>query len=196
MPLELVRSYLSKRLPIAGSNLYLARPRPEHFDQWVELRRQSKEFLIPWEPRWPEDDLTEFGYKRRLRNYQRHRSTGWGHTYFIFDKSQHELLGGISLMRVTHGIARSGVIGFWMGAPHANKGHMQRVVPEILRFAFEELRLRRVEAACLPRNDRSRHLLLKCGFRQEGYAKAYLEINGTAEDHLLFAIVREDYKRH
>ncbi len=181
-------------MPVAGSNLVLVHPRFEHFDQWVELRRQSKAFLVPWEPRWPEDDLTRLGFQRRLRNYQKHRNTGWGHTFFVFDRTRQELIGGISLMRVTYGITRSGVVGFWMGAHHANKGHMQKVVPEILRFAFDDLRLRRVEAACLPRNDRSRHLLQKCGFRQEGYAKAYLEINGVAEDHLLFAIVREDYK--
>ena len=98
-------------------------------------------------------------------------------------------------MRVTYGITRSGVIGFWMGKDYANQGHMQKVVPALLDFAFDELRLRRVEAACLPRNDRSKHLLQKCGFHQEGLAKAYLEINGKPEDHLLFAIVRDEFIR-
>ena len=97
-------------------------------------------------------------------------------------------------MRITHGITRSSVLGFWMGEPHANKGYMQKVVPTVLDFAFDDLKLRRVEAACLPRNERSKHLLQKCGFQKEGYAKAYLEINGVAEDHVLFAIVKDDYR--
>ena len=61
-----------------------------------------------------------------------------------------------------------------------------RRFPTILSFAFDDLKLRRVEAAALPGNARSIHLLEKCGFKREGYAREYLEINGVREDHILF----------
>jgi ribosomal-protein-alanine N-acetyltransferase len=65
----------------------------------------------------------------------------------------------------------------------------------ILAFAFQRLKLHRVEAACLPHNAPSRGLLLKSGFREEGYAREYLCIDGRWQDHVLFAILRDDWAR-
>jgi ribosomal-protein-alanine N-acetyltransferase len=59
-------------------------------------------------------------------------------------------------------------------------------------FAFDSLRLHRVEAACLPENQASRRLLLRVGFSEEGYARQYLKINGRWQDHLLFALLDND----
>jgi ribosomal-protein-alanine N-acetyltransferase len=63
----------------------------------------------------------------------------------------------------------------------------------ILPFVFDELRLHRLEAACLPHNQPSRSVLTKVGFREEGLARQYLRINGQWADHLLFALLRADY---
>jgi len=63
----------------------------------------------------------------------------------------------------------------------------------MLVFAFERLRLHRVEAACLPTNVPSRGLLAKSGFREEGYARKYLCIDGTWQDHVLYAQLREEW---
>jgi len=65
-------------------------------------------------------------------------------------------------------------------------------LPLVLDFAFERLRLHRVEAACLPHNGPSRGLLLKTGFREEGYAREYLCIDGRWQDHILFALLEHD----
>ena len=62
----------------------------------------------------------------------------------------------------------------------------------MLRFAFDELRLHRVEAACLPRNLASRGVLTKAGFAEEGHAQRYLRINGIWEDHVLYGLVEDD----
>lgn len=80
-----------------------------------------------------------------------------------------------------------------MGAAHANKGYMRKTVPIILSFAFNELMLRRVEAACIPRNEVSINLLKNCGFKEEGYAREYLKINDKQEDHILFAYLSSDF---
>jgi len=71
---------------------------------------------------------------------------------------------------------------------------MSAALPLVLDFAFDRLRLHRVEAACLPTNVPSRALLLRTGFQQEGYARNYLLIDGKWQDHLLFAILREDWR--
>ena len=71
---------------------------------------------------------------------------------------------------------------------------MTAAVTCFLPFAFQTLRLHRVEAACLPSNNPSRALLVRAGFQQEGYARQYLCIEGKWQDHLLFAILREDWE--
>jgi RimJ/RimL family protein N-acetyltransferase len=81
-----------------------------------------------------------------------------------------------------------------IGAPYARQGIMTLAVELVLRFAFNELGLHRVEAACLPSNTPSRKLLTKCGFRQEGYAPQYLKINGAWEDHVLFALLSSEVR--
>jgi ribosomal-protein-alanine N-acetyltransferase len=75
-----------------------------------------------------------------------------------------------------------------------DQGYMTAALPLVLDFAFERLRLHRVEAACLPTNIPSRALLLHTGFQQEGYARNYLLIDGKWQDHLLFAVLREDWR--
>jgi ribosomal-protein-alanine N-acetyltransferase len=71
---------------------------------------------------------------------------------------------------------------------------MTAALPLVLDFSFNRLRLHRIEAACLPTNAPSRALLARTGFQQEGYARQYLCIAGEWQDHLLFAILREDWR--
>lgn len=191
MHLRLLSHFRRKPVEV-NDQLSLVIPSPSHFEEWCELRHRSRSFLEPWEPKWPEDDLTKIGYRRRLNSYQKQRSTGLGRTYFLIDSMSGKLMGGLSLSKISHGSFRSATLGYWMGVDHAGKGHMQDAVHGILRHAFSDLALNRVEAACIPGNSRSIHLLQKCGFRKEGFAREYLEINGIREDHILFAVLRAD----
>jgi ribosomal-protein-alanine N-acetyltransferase len=87
-------------------------------------------------------------------------------------------------------VAQAGTLGYWMGAPHAGQGYMSAALQAVLPFCYDELRLHRVEAACIPRNTPSIRLLEKSGFAREGLAKEYLCINGVWQDHLLFGRVK------
>jgi len=79
-----------------------------------------------------------------------------------------------------------------MGKPHAGKGHMAKAVRAAAGFAFDTLRLHRLEAACLPHNTASMQLLEGVGFTREGYARAYLKINGDWQDHVLYGLLEHD----
>jgi ribosomal-protein-alanine N-acetyltransferase len=79
-----------------------------------------------------------------------------------------------------------------MGEPYAGQGYMSRAVRAALDYAFTRQRLHRIEAACLPTNEPSIRLLKRNGFEQEGFARAYLNINGQWRDHLLFARLDSD----
>jgi ribosomal-protein-alanine N-acetyltransferase len=164
------------------------------FPEWAALRGASREFLTPWESTWPEDALSGAAFRRRLRQYTDDLDRGAGYYFLIRRAADDVLLGGINLTHVRRGIAQSGTLGYWIGAPFARQGYMTEAMNAVLAFAFETLALNRVEAACLPDNAASRALLARCGFTQEGRARKYLRINGIWQDHLTFAILREDWR--
>lgn len=179
---------------IFGDNVMLRAPLMSDYSQWAELRSRSREFLTPWEPTWAASELTRGSFRRRLRYYARDMREDLGYAFFVFSRSGGLLIGGLTLSNVRRGVAQAGTIGYWVGAPHARKGHMSDAMRAFVPFAFQSLRLHRIEAACLPHNRASIRLLEKTGFRREGLAQQYLKINGLWQDHLLFALI-EDYLR-
>jgi ribosomal-protein-alanine N-acetyltransferase len=177
-----------------GRRTFLRSPSPDDWRAWAELRAKSREFLVPWEPSWPRDALTRSLYRRRMRQYADEWRQGIGYSFFLFSRDEEALLGGLSLSNVRRGVAQAANLGYWIGLPHANKGYMSEGIGVALAFAFEDLGLHRVEAACLPHNGPSKAVLARNGFQEEGYAKGYLKIDGAWRDHLLFAINRDDWK--
>lgn len=177
---------------IRTSNLYLRAPDPDDYSAWAVLRMESREFLTPWEPTWNEDDLTRQSFRLRTKRAAREIASDEAYSLFIFESQSETLLGGLTLGLIRRGVAQACTLGYWMGQRHAGKGHMSEAVRGALRFAFSELALHRVEAACLPNNEPSRRLLERVGFRHEGLARAYLKINGAWSDHLLYAALSTD----
>jgi ribosomal-protein-alanine N-acetyltransferase len=180
---------------LVGEGVYLRPALQRDFESWRDLRADSRAFLKPWEPRWPADDLTRSGYRRRLLRQDRDRQDDQAYTFLLFREDDHALLGGLTLGNVRRGVAQCGTLGYWMGELHAGHGYMSKGVRAALRHAFGELRLHRVEAACAPHNERSRRLLEQLGFQHEGFARAYLLIDGAWQDHLLFGLLEGDFKQ-
>lgn len=176
-------------LKLQGGGVYLRPPRLSDHRAWAELRRVSRPFLEPWEPTWPEDDLGRRAFRGRLGAYARELETGEAWPFFVFRQSDDALIGAVRLFHVRRGVAQTGTVGYWVGQKHARQGHMTDAVAAVIRFAFDGLGLHRLEAACMPENGPSAALLLKCGFSEEGYAPAYLKINGEWRDHRLFGLV-------
>ena len=176
---------------VAGQGVLLRTPRAADYAAWSELRGQSRDYLQPWEPAWPEDDLGRAAYRRRLAIYERERELGNAWPFFIFDRDD-RLIGGITLSNVRRGVAETGTVGYWIGRPHAGQGLATAAVSVLRRYAFIDLKLHRLEAACVPHNHASRRVLEKSGFRLEGQAMAYLKINGVWADHLLFGLLSQE----
>ncbi len=172
--------------PLRGAGLTLRFPVLDDYRAWAELRRESRAFLKPWEPDWPDDDLTFSSYKRRVRRYRELAGDDLCFPYFIFS-DENRLVGAVTLSNVRRGVAQMATLGYWIGEAHVRQGHMTHALQVLLPFCFAELGFNRIEAACLPRNEASVRLLAKTGFEREGYARNYLRIAGTWEDHLLYA---------
>jgi ribosomal-protein-alanine N-acetyltransferase len=179
-------------LEIRGARVYLRHPVMQDYSAWAELRAASRAHLTPWEPQWARDELTRSNFRRRLRQYHREIREDLGYAYLIFREVDSRLIGGLNVSNVRRGIAQAASIGYWMGAPFAGQGLMTDAVRTIGHFAFEVLRLHRLEAACLPSNVASQRVLEKAGFKREGLARRYLKINGQWQDHDLFALLSDD----
>jgi ribosomal-protein-alanine N-acetyltransferase len=184
---------LAETLPaIDSERVVLRQPQMSDHSEWAALREKSHEFLKPWEPVWPADDLTRAAFRRRLKRYVEDQRTDQAYSFFIFRKSDGALVGGITLSNVRRGVAQAGSIGYWMGKPYARQGLMSMALRALIPFGFTTLRLHRLEAACITTNVASIRLLEKSGFHREGYARQYLCINGMWQDHLLYARIKDE----
>lgn len=177
---------------LKGERLYLREPQWNDYRQWANLREKSRDFLTPWEPTWREDELEKTSFRVRLRHYSEESRNGHSWTLFLFRKSDKVLLGGITIGNIRRGVGQNAMIGYWCGAPHAGQGYMYDALKLVIPFAFGELRLHRLEAACIPSNLRSVRLLEKAGFSLEGTLRSYLKINGLWQDHLLYGLIEDD----
>lgn len=177
---------------MAGDKVRIRPPQNADFEEWSALRKLSRTFLEPWEPRWPAGEFDRSAWRERLRRYREEQARGTGYAFFIFEAATGRLAGGISLGNIRYGVARNAHIGYWMGAPHAGKGMMSEAIGIVGHFAFETLRLHRLEAACIPQNTRSIRVLEKAGFTREGLLRSYLKINGAWQDHFLYALIEGD----
>jgi len=170
----------------------LVEPSRDHFEAWSLLRETSRHHLVPYEPAWSDDELTAAAYRRRLKRYRLDKRRGTGVAFFTVRASDEALLGGVTLTNIRRGVTQSASIGYWIGLPFVRRGYASETVSAALAYAFDEIGLNRVEAACMPSNGASIGVLERCGFSREGLARSYLKINTAFEDHLLFAKLKDD----
>ncbi|MFV0297457.1 MAG: GNAT family N-acetyltransferase [Hyphomicrobiaceae bacterium] len=194
MEMSLLLTLLGKRTgsPLRSERLVLVSPNRSHYNEWAELRGRSRQHLEPFEPQWSHDELSRAAYRRRLRRYAFERREGAGFAFFIFRSSDAAMVGGMTLSGVRRGVTQSASVGYWIGRPFIRQGYATEALRTVSQFAFENLRLHRVDAACMPRNAGSIAVLGGGGFRQEGLARRFLKINGRWEDHLLFARLADE----
>ena len=181
-----------RQLKLETERLTLRLPRHADFRAWTALRAASADFLTPWEPSWAHDHLSRKSFTGRVYWAQRAMSEASAVPLFILRRSDDALLGAITLDNIRRGPAQATTLGYWIGAAHARRGYMREAIEVMVHYAFRGLDLSRVEAACLPENAASRGVLEKTGFKYEGVAQSYLQINGRWRNHVLYAHLRHD----
>ena len=117
---------------IWGEGVKLRAPLMGDYPAWAELRALSREFLTPWEPTWPADDLTRGAFRRRLRRYADDQRADLAYAFLLFRSVDDVLLGGLTVANVRRGVAQAGTLGYWMGAPHAGQGYMSAALQAVL----------------------------------------------------------------
>lgn len=183
---------VKRKIRIETERLTLRPPQHADFRAWTSLRIKSRDFLTKWEPAWADDHLTRKAFTNRVYWAQRSVNSGTAMPLFLVRREDQNLVGAITLDNVRRGPAQSATLGYWTGEPFARQGYMREAIEAMVHHAFSRMDLSRIEAACLPENAPSRGLLEKTGFKYEGVAQSYLQIDGRWRTHVLYAALRGD----
>jgi ribosomal-protein-alanine N-acetyltransferase len=186
--------------PAAGLRLYgqrvMLRPlTPADFPQWSEVRVRNEDWLVPWEPTRltrladPTRSRDAFSARCAARDRERHAGLAYGFGLFV----DNFFAGEINLNSISRGAMQGGTVGYWIDQARAGNGYIAESVLVLIRFAFDELHLHRLEICIVPRNTNSRRVMEKLRIREEGVAQRFLEINGVWEDHDRFGCTSEEW---
>ena len=187
---------VSAALRLYGRRVMLRPLVASDFEAFSEVRRRNGRWLTDWEPLRPAAaaDPAENvdAFARRCKVRERERAAGNAYSFGIFVDSL--FVGEVNLNGVMRGSMQSATIGYWIDRAKAGHGYVPESVVVLTRFALEELRLHRLEICIIPRNDNSLRVVEKIGWRHEGRAERFLEINGVWEDHDRFGFTAEEWE--
>jgi RimJ/RimL family protein N-acetyltransferase len=115
-------------------------------------------------------------------------------TLAIVLRSEGKLIGGCGLC-VSSSANREGWIGYCLNRGFWGKGYATEAAGALLRFGFEELKLHRVFATCVPLNVGSSNVMEKAGMTFEGNLREHRWIKGKWRDSLLYSILEHEWKK-
>ena len=185
----------SAAIRLYGQRVMLRQLLHTDWAQWSEVRQRNEQWLTPWEPQRPANlldptrDRDAFAARCSARERDRQLGIGYGFGLFV----EPDFAGEINLNSIVRGAQQTGTIGYWIDQAKAGHRYVAEGVVAVLRFAFDELHLHRVEICIVPRNRNSRRVMETLAIREEGVALRFLEINGTWEDHVRYAITAEEW---
>lgn len=184
-------------LELIGPRVVLRPLRAEDWDAWRDVRLRCRDWLEAWEPR-PEpgasDPVTDReAFRARCGAWDRQRHFDAAYGFGMFLREDDRFAGEVSIGSVQRGPFQMGYVGYWIDEALAGRGYVPEGVVLLMRYAFDEIGLHRLEAAVVPRNTPSRRVAEKLGLRDEGLALRFLQIQGVYEDHIRYAITEEEW---
>src|SRR6267142_6882373 len=180
------QSVKTKKALIVGERVFLRAPGKNDFEELLALSRASLRLHrgLPYPPRNTEEFAT-FLERCREPNCV---------CCFVCRVADGAILGSMNVSQIYCGGFQGAYLGYYVGAPFAGQGYMTEAIELILRYAFEHLKLHRLEANIQPENLASLALVKRAGFVREGYSRRYLRIGRRWRDHERWAIIAEDWK--
>ena len=167
----------------------------QDFEAFSEVRIRNASWLTKWEPLVPRNTTdpahNREAFANRCTVRDRDRQLGSSYTFGMFVNGS--LAGEVNLNNVVRGALQCATIGYWIDESRAGNSYTAEAVVLISKFAFEQLKLHRVEICIIPRNTNSRRVMEKIGLREEGLAERFLEINGVWEDHVRYGFTYEEW---
>ncbi|MBM6819903.1 MULTISPECIES: GNAT family N-acetyltransferase [Clostridia] len=181
---EYLNSGRNNIVEIKGKNILIRNFTPDDAQELLDYYVRNKEHLREFEPVRDASFFTYEMQKEILLESYRHLMTGVGSDLGIYKDDK--LIGKAKISSIVYGVFKSGILGYSIDKEYEGKGYMKEAINLVLEYAKEYLDLHRIEASVLPTNERSKGVLLSCGFEEIGINKKYLYINGKWSDHITF----------
>lgn len=180
-----------KHTALKTPNLMLRPPKRSDWKEWLEIRAKNQAYLAPYEPAWGPGWQERRHYLARVARQEKEWREDRAYAFLIFSRHDGTMLGGININNIARGSAKFANLGYWVAEDLQGQGIMSEALHAVIRLCFSHLKLERLNAGTLAHNTRSRKLLEKHGFEEEGFAKSYIEIEGRRQDHVLYGLLKE-----
>jgi ribosomal-protein-alanine N-acetyltransferase len=134
-------------------------------------------------------EQTAKAIRHMLDLYDRHEVAPW----LILHKGQQRVIGmaGYNWWQPRHGRAE---ISYALAPAYWGQGFATEAARAVIRFGFERMALNRVEALVHPENIASRRVLMKVGMVAEGMLRQVLALKGVPTDHMIYSLLRADWR--
>ena len=174
--------------------MYLRTPRKSDAEPFLAAVRASRGLHRPWvQP--PSTPARFAAFVRRYSTPPALDAASVAHVGFVVCRREDDAIVGVfNISEIVRGLFKSAYLGYYAFAPHAGTGYMAEGLELVLRVAFRQLRLHRVEANVQPTNRRSLAFIRRAGFVREGFSRRYVRIAGRWRDHVRLALLVEDWR--
>ena len=181
---EYLNSGRNNIVEMKGKNILIRNFTPDDAQDLLEYYLRNKDHLKDFEPVRDASFFTYEMQKEILLESYRQLMTGVGSDLGIY--KDNKIIGKAKISNIVYGVLKSGILGYSIDKEYEGKGYMKEAINLVLEYAKEYLDLHRIEASVLTTNERSKGVLLSCGFEEVGINKKYLYINGKWSDHITF----------
>ncbi len=171
---------------LRGKKVFLRYPKPDDFAEFTELSKASREFyknLVspPVDP-------------KRFEDYLERNKSEANENFLICRIEDGAIAGTINLSQIYRKAFQNAYLGYLLFDKFTGKGLMTEAVEIVLNYAFQTIKLHRIEANVQPQNAASIAVLQRTNFTKEGFSRKYLKIGGRWRDHERWAIIIENWK--
>ena len=155
----------------------------------LKISRYLEKVPYPYtmkDARWFVDHCLEDQEKKPRTNYE----------FAIELKDSKGVVGCVGLTSLNR-FSGNATLGYWLSEVHWRNGYMTEAVERVLQFAFNTLKLRRIDVEAYTGNEASNNLIKKLGFNQEGTRIKYKRIKATGKviDAHIYGLLRTDWRK-
>ncbi|RAL24173.1 GNAT family N-acetyltransferase [Thermoflavimicrobium daqui] len=178
-------------MKMTGNNIFVKILENSDAEALARLESNNRDFIQQYTPLRDESFYTVEGQLEKIRKANEMKDQDLKYFFGIYLIETNELIGTITLSEVVRDALQYCFIGYYLDQNHNGKGYMTEAVRLVVSYAFDNLKLHRIEAGVMPHNIGSMRVLEKAGFHKEGIAKKNVKINGRWEDHQVLAIIND-----
>ena len=179
-------------MDLKGNKIFIRFFENADAESLLDLHLRNGELFQKYSPTFEEDFYTLDRNRKYISNSIKQREDDKNYSFGIYLKDNGKLVGDVSLYHLSRGALQRCLIGYSLDKQYNGRGYTTEAVSLAVGFAFNELKLHRVDAGVMLSNIGSMRVLEKVGFHREGIEQKGVKINGQWEDHQMFAIISDD----